>query len=194
MRLYHYAPKDNNILKTGLYSYSKHPRGLKRNYSLPAGSNKKKDIVAWLEKLFPGRSRAVSCLTEPIKWRGNDNFLKGMVKRSVLLSFELDDLIKAGLVESIWCRDDIARKGRKYTWRDVTQYFYKVSPKNIDVSPLPWEKVSVKNQIIWGAVRHYMIVLKKGVIPPEYLRVERTNLGFFYNLSQSLKGLFVHKK
>ena len=47
---------------------------------------------------------------------------------------------------------------------------------------------------MWGAVRHYMIVLKKGIIPPEYLRLERNNLGFLYNLSQSFKRLFIHKK
>ena len=194
MRLYHYAPKDNTVLQTGLYSYSKHPSGLKRGYALPAKSNKKKDIIAWMETVFPGRSKAISCLTEPIKWRGNDNILKGIVKSSVLVSFDLNDLIKAGIVESIWCRDDSAHKGRKYVWGDSTQYFYKVSPDNINVSPLPWEKVDIKNQIMWGAVRHYMIVLKKGIIPPEYLRLERNNLGFLYNLSQSFKRLFIHKK
>lgn len=194
MRLYHYAPKENTILETGLYSYSKHPRGLKRGYALPAKSNKKKDIIAWMEKVFPGRSKAISCLTEPIKWRGNDSVLKGIVRRSVLVSFELNDLIKAGLVESIWCRDDSAHKGRKYVYEDSTQYFYKVPLKNIDVSPLQWEKVNVKNQVMWGAVRHYMIVLKKGIIPAEYLRLEKNNLGFFYNLSQLLKNLFIRKK
>ena len=194
MRLYHYAPKENTILETGLYSYSKHPRGLKRGYALPAKSNKKKDIIAWMEKVFPGRSKAISCLTEPIKWRGNDSVLKGIVRRSVLVSFELNDLIKAGLVESIWCRDDSAHKGRKYVYEDSTQYFYKVPLKNIDVSPLQWEKVNVKNQVMWGAVRHYMIVLKKGITPAEYLRLEKNNLGFFYNLSQLLKNLFIRKK
>lgn len=51
-----------------------------------------------MDKTFPGRSRTVSCLTEPVKQRGNDPILKKMVKSSVLFSFELDDLIKDGLV------------------------------------------------------------------------------------------------
>ena len=98
MRLYHYAPKENTVLQTGLYSYSKHPSGLKRGYALPAKSNKKKDIIAWMETVFPGRSKAISCLTEPIKWRGNDNILKGVnmyggILRNIFTRFPLTILM-----------------------------------------------------------------------------------------------------
>ena len=194
MRLYHYTPRENTVLKQGLYSYSRYPNKLKRGYSFPAKSNKKKDIIAWMEKIFPGRSKAISCLTEPIKWYGNDNVLKNIVKRSSLVSFELEDLIKAGLVESIWCRDDLAQKGRKYTYEKHIQYYHKVTPEKIDTSPLLWEKVDINKEIMWGAVRHYMIVLKKGVIPPEYLKLEKNDLGLFCNLSQFIKRLFTRKK
>ena len=195
MRLYNYVPKKakESVLAHGLYS-STYKDALKR-YSVAANSKKKKDIITWLESVFPGRSRAVSCLTEHMKWRGNDPVLKKIVKSSALFSFELDDLIKAGLVESIWCRDDLARKGhRQHLTKDINHYFYKVKPEQIDISSLTWEKVNLDKQLMFGAVRHYMIVMKNGVIPPEYLRLEKNNLGAFYNLSQFIKRLFTYKK
>ncbi len=186
MRLYHYAPRKNTVLKTGLYSYAKYPHDLKK-YTIPAKSDKKKDIIAWMENIFPGRSKSISCLTEPIKWQSNDPVLKKIVECSALFSFELNDLLEAGFVESIWCRDDLAQIGRKHVMNKHAQYFYKVSPEEIDVSPLTWEKVDLSKELLFGAVRHYMIVLKEGIIPSKYLRLERNNLGFFYNL---LKKIF----
>lgn len=192
MRLYHYAPKKNTVLKQGLCSFSKYLGNLK-SYAFFAKSNKKKDIIAWMDKVFPGRSRSISCFTEPVKWRGNNRVLKKIVKNTVLFSFELDDLIKAGLVESVWCRDDVAKKGHKYVLDDgYEQYFYKVKPKEIDTSSLPWEKVKNNNRA--GLLRHYMIVMKKGVIPPKYLRLEKKDFGFVFYLSRLLEKLFTRKK
>ena len=186
MKLYHYVPKNNTVLVDGLYSYAKYPTDLKR-YSSFAKSNKRKDVVAWMEKTFPGRSRTVSCLTEPVKWRGNDPILKKIAKGSVLFSFELDDLVKDGLVESIWCRDDLAKKGRKlHIHKGCDNYFYQVKPNEIDTSPLTWEKVDTKNQLLYGAVRHYMIVLKKGIIPAKYIKQEKQG----FDLISWIKRLF----
>ena len=176
MRLYHYASKNNTILSDGLFSYTTHPTDLKR-YSSYAKSSKRKDVIDWMEKTFPGRSKSISCLTEPMKWRGNDPVLKKIVKGSTLFSFELDDLIKDGLVQSIWCRDDLAKKGKKLRiHKGCVQYFYQVKPNEIDTSPLTWDKVDAKNELLYGAVRHYMSVLKKGTIPPKYIRQEKNDL------------------
>lgn len=190
MRLYHYSPRKNkkSILAHGLYSYKNITWDLKK-YVIPAKSNSKKDIIAYMEKIFPGRSKAISCLTEQIQWRNNDPVLKNVVKSSVLFSFELNDLIKAGLVESIWYRDDLAHHGRKHVVNKHAQYFYQVKPEEINTSPLTWEKVDLSQGLMYGAARHYMIVMKKGFIPPEYLKQEKNNLGFFYNLLLTIKRL-----
>jgi hypothetical protein len=164
MRLYHYAPKENTVLRDGLLSISKGPRDLKA-YAHRAGSDNRDDIMAWLDKTFYGRSRAISCLTEPIKWQGNDAVLKAIVDRSMLFSFELDELIKAGLVESIWCKNGSDAGG-------YHEKFFEVEPEDIDLSPLTWEKVDVAKDLLYAVVRHYLIVLKDGYIPPEYLRRE----------------------
>ena len=106
-----------------------------------------------------------------------------------LFSFELDDLIKNGLVESIWCRDDLAKKGQKlHIHKGCDNYFYEVKPNEIDTSPLTWEKVDIKNQLLYGAVRHYMIVLKKGIIPAKYIKQEKQT----FNLTSWIKRIF-HK-
>ena len=167
MKLYHYAPKVNTIKEKGLLSISKGPRDL-RAYAHRAGSENRDEIMAWLDKTFAGRSRAISCLTEPIKWQGNDAVLKAIVERSALFSFELDDLIKAGLVESIWCKNGSDAGG-------YNEKFFEVKPEDIDLSPLTWEKVDAAKDLLYAVVRHYLIVLKDGYIPPQYLREEQND-------------------
>ena len=164
MRLYHYAPKVNTIKEKGLLSISKGPRDL-RAYAHRAGSENRDEIMAWLDKTFAGRSRAISCLTEPIKWQGNDAVLKAIVDRSALFSFELDDLIKVGLLESIWCKNGSDAGG-------YNEKFFEVKPEEIDLSPLTWEKVDAAKDLLYAVVRHYLIVLKDGYIPPEFLTLE----------------------
>lgn len=164
MRLYHYAPKENTVLKDGLLSISKGVRDLKA-YAHRAGSDNRDDIMAWLDKTFYGRSRAISCLTEPIKWHGNDAVLKTIVDRSTLFSFELDDLIHDGIVEAIWCKNGSDAGG-------YNEQFYQVKPEEIDLSPLSWEKVDAAKDLLYAVIRHYLIVFKDGYIPPQYLREE----------------------
>lgn len=164
MKLYHYAPKENTVKANGLLSISKGPRDL-RAYAHRAGSENRDEIMAWLDKTFAGRSRAISCLTEPIKWQGNDAVLKAIVDRSALFSFELDDLIKAGLVEAIWCKNGSDAGG-------YNEKFFEVKPEEIDLSPLTWEKVDAAKDLLYAVVRHYLIVLKDGYIPPQYLHEE----------------------
>lgn len=165
MKLYHYAPKVNTVKEKGLLSISQGPRDL-RAYANRAGSENRDEIMAWLDKTFAGRSRAISCLTEPIKWQGNDAVLKAIVDRSALFSFELEDLLKAGLVESIWCKNGSDAGG-------YNEKFFEVKPEDIDLSPLTWEKVDAAKDLLYAVVRHYLIVLKNGCIPPEFLREER---------------------
>ena len=79
MKLYHYAPKKNTIKNDGFLSISQRDMDLK-SYIYRAKSDKKEDILKWLDSTFYGRSRSISCLTEKIKWRGNDPVLKNIIK------------------------------------------------------------------------------------------------------------------
>ena len=164
MKLYHYAPKENTVLKDGLLSISKIDSNLK-SYINRAKSNNKKDIINWLDNTFYGRSRAISCLTETIKWKNNDPVLKKIIDQSELFSFELDNLIKDGLVESIWCKTNSDANG-------YNEKFNQLSADEIDLSPLPWENVNTSKGLLYGAIRHYLVVLKNGYIPAKYLKKE----------------------
>ena len=164
MKLYHYTPKENTVMRDGLLSISKIDRNL-RSYAHRAGSENKEDILKWLDSTFYGRSRAISCLTEQIKWKGNDPVLKNIVDGTKLFSFELDDLIKDGLVESIWCKNGSDTCG-------LNENFYQVKADEIDLSPLTWNKVDTTKGLLYAVVRHYMIVLKDGYIPAKYIKKE----------------------
>lgn len=164
MRLYHYAPIDNTVLSDGLLSISCIQKDL-RAYAHRAGSNNREEILAWLDKTFYGRSRAISCLTEPIKWQNNDSVLKRIVENSALFSFDLSELVKDNLVEAIWCKNGSAAGG-------YNEKFFQVSPEEIDFSPLKWERVDAAKDMLYAVIRHYLIVMKNGVIPPKYLTRE----------------------
>ena len=162
LRLYHYAPKKNTIKKDGLLSISMVERDLKP-YIHRACSENKDDIIKWMESTFHGRSRAISCLTETIKYKGNDPVLKKIVDGTELFSFELDDLINDGLVEAIYCKDGSDEKG-------CNEFFYEVKANEIDTSPLSWNKVDVTKGLLYAVIRHYLIVLKEGFIPAKYIK------------------------
>ena len=164
MKLYHYAPKENSIMTDGLLSISKVDRNL-RPYAHRAGSENKEDILKWLDSTFYGRSRAISCLTEQIKWKGNDPVLKKIVDGTMLFSFELNDLIKDGLIESIWCKNGSDAGG-------YNEKFYQLTPEEIDLSPLTWDKVDASKDLLYAVIRHYLIVLKDGFISAKYIKKE----------------------
>lgn len=164
MKLYHYAPKDNTVLSEGLLSTARSRKDL-FCYAHRAGSEDREEILRWLDGTFPGRSRAVSCLTEPIKWQGNDPVLKKIVDASTLFSFDLQELINGGEVEAIWCKNGSQANG-------LEEVFYSVHLNEIDDSPLLWEKCNSKEGALYAVIRHYLVVLKNGVILPKYLHVE----------------------
>lgn len=72
--LYTYVPKKNTLKTDGLYGPSgDSEENLARRYGVRAGSTDKMDILNWLESTAPGRSHAVSVLTEPIPDETSDN-------------------------------------------------------------------------------------------------------------------------
>ena len=164
MILYHYAPKENTISSEGLLSTSKSPKKL-NCYSLRAGSQNRTEILAWLDSTFEGRSKSISVLTEPIVCEGNDSVLKKITENSELYSFELDDLLRDGIVEKIWCKEGSDSNG-------FNENFYPVTIDEIDTSPLAWNKCDSSKDLLFAVIRHYLLVLKDGVIPPKYLKKE----------------------
>ncbi len=181
MKLYHYAPKQNTVKKDGILSISKIDRNLKP-YIHRAKSENKEDILKWLDSTFKGRSKSISCLTETIKYKNNDPALKKIINASELFSFNLEDLIKDGLVESIWCKNGSNPDG-------CNENIYQVNPNEIDFSPLEWQKVNASKNLLYAVIRHYFIVLKDGYIPPKYLKKERYINLLYSFLKQKITNL-----
>ena len=68
-------------------------------------------------------------------------------------------------MESVWVKSGSKAHGKN-------EKFIQIHPDEIDTSPLPWEKVNASKGLIYGVIRHYLIVLKEGKIPPKYIRKE----------------------
>lgn len=164
LKMYHYAKQGNTILQDGLFGIKKSGRSL-RPYAHRAGTDEPEKIYKWLDNTFEGRSNSVSCLTEKIVWQGNDKILKTIVDNSELFSFDLERLIKDGIVTAIWCKDGSDAGG-------YNEKFKKVELNEVDCSPLAWEKCDSSKDLLFAVVRHYMLVLKDGFIPAKYMQKE----------------------
>ena len=104
MKLYTYVPKGSDVFKTGILSVSHIPEELLK-YGKRLGTDDPIKISAWLEKTFSGRGRAISVLTEPVGWQGNDQMLKEWVDQKELIEIDFAGLLKDGLIESIWFKN-----------------------------------------------------------------------------------------
>ena len=87
MKLYHYVPKENTCLKDGILSVSLLPECL-FHYAQRATSEDHEKIIKWLDSTFMGRSRSISCFTEPLKLNG-----KIVVNGGHLFSFDVSSTI-----------------------------------------------------------------------------------------------------
>ena len=52
MKLYHYAPKGNTVLKRGLLSFAKNPNANLAYYIRRSGANTFQGILKWFESCF----------------------------------------------------------------------------------------------------------------------------------------------
>ena len=155
MKLYHY------VSEKGLLSVSLIPGELLK-YSKRVGNDCPQKIISWLEATFPGRSRAISALTEPIKWQGNDPMLNEWSEKNELIQIDFDALLDDGLIESVWVKLGSKADG-------TNEKIALICPDEIDFSPLPWHLCSHKKGLFFGVIRHYFLVMKEGVIPSKYL-------------------------
>lgn len=162
MKLYHYIPKGNEALTKGIYSVSQLPEELLK-YGKRLGTDDPEKILAWMEGTFAGRSRAISVLTEPVHWQGNDPMLKEWVDKMDLMEIDFDALVKDGQIESIWCKEGSDANG-------TNENICKISADKIDLSPLPWHLCSKEKGLFFGVIHHYFLVMKDGVIPAKYIK------------------------
>ena len=152
-KLYNYAPKDLDILSSGLWAPVKASRQNLAHYFGRAKSKTKKGVLAYLETVFAGRSYAISFLTSPMTKQCC--FYKDFKQDRVLYSIDMDALTKENLVKAIY--------------RIEGKNFKKIAnSKIVWDEKLPWEKVG--RGFFFTKIPHYMIVLKEGIVPPHLIK------------------------
>ena len=113
MKVYLYTYQREKIKKEGYKSlalFEKNSDFYQKGLHLhdnTAGSHKEEDILAYLESTFTGRLRSVCVLTNPAPIKKYKHpYLDYLVHHADVLSYDLDTLLKDGLVEAIYCKDN----------------------------------------------------------------------------------------
>lgn len=182
MKVYLYTYNYEKIKEEGYKSLamfdinSEHCKNILWTHKRSAKSENFDDILAYLEKTFEGRLRSICVVTEiaPIEDYKHP-YLNRLVHYADVLSFDLEQLIKDGLVEAIYCKDI-----RKTILTDPGfENIYKInSIDEIDLTPCDWKLCGTEKYIPyspWATIKHYFLVLTNGYIPPEYISLEVDN-------------------
>ena len=176
MRLYCYTFHSKKIMNEGYLSVANNPNPQQLSiYAKRAGSENTEAIKDYLNGLFPGRTRSICCLTEVAPAAEYKHpYLNNLVHHADVVSFELEALLRDGLVEVIYCKDCSQTVQTDVKFENI----YKIeNAAEIDVSPLNWFGCDEKYGSPYNMLRHYMLVLTKGYIPPEYLCLEKKSDG-----------------
>ena len=196
--LYHYAPKDADVLSEGL----KTPHVLVRNperFDFYADRAKQhlgkrnvspKDVIRYLEESRgTGGSRMLSVLSTPLsaKQQEADHRRKDFVGRSKLYSIDYQGLLKKRLVDKAF----IVSGGKQK----------EVDPAGLEERLAATRPPKLKKRpFAFSDVPHGFLVLKKGVVPPAYLGQEKMykesavkkSKGKYHVISKNNRILGVH--
>ena len=174
-KLYHYITKGNTALTEGILSFAKNPNAdLSYYYRRTGGITTHSGIVKWMENCFIGRSRAIRGFSEPIQWTEKSiNMFKSFIGNADLFSINLDALQKDGLIEAIYISPAIQPNLDKDFPQDVDERLVRLASINeIDFSPVDWSVCDEKLGLRFSVVPYYLIVIKGGIIPPQYITLE----------------------
>lgn len=83
-----------------------------------------------------------------------------------MFSFDLSEWVNDDLIESVYRKIKSGNGG-------CTEAFQKVEPSEIDYTPLDFSPYQTELDLTNAFFGHYMIVLRDGFIPPEYLTPEK---------------------
>ena len=174
MKLYHYVARPNTAQKQGILSFAKNPDADLRYYYKRSGETTHEGIVKWMESCFIGRSRAIRGFSEPIKWTEKSiNMFKLFIENADLFSIDLKKLQADGLIEAVYISPAIKPDSDNNFPQNVDEVLVKLaSIDDIDTSPVDWSVCDEELGLRFSVVPYYLIVIKGGIIPPEYLTKE----------------------
>lgn len=151
--LYSYIIVPNKVLREGIKAPVLLNEQELRHYAGRAGTTRKAGIEAYLETVFPGRSRAISCLTEQVPDTGSRK-IREFKKLRECFCFSEEILKNKEIVDSVWLIDG----------DDINP------AADLDFSSPAWETVRDDDDLFFKRIRHYMLVLKNGFLPPGYIK------------------------
>lgn len=170
--LYHYIIKGNNALQKGILSFAENQAAeLSYYYKRSGGEMTHAGIVRWMESCFEGRSRAIRGFSEPIQWTDKSiNMFKPFIESADLFLIDLNALQNDGLIEAVYVSPALRPDLNKDLPGDCDEQLIKLSSINeIDSSPVDWDACDEKLGLRFAVVPYYLIVVKGGIIPPEYI-------------------------
>ncbi len=174
-KLYHYITKGNTALTEGILSFAQNPDAdLSYYYKRTKGETTHDGIVKWMENCFEGRSRAIRGFSEPIQWTDKSiNMFKPFIENADLFSIDLDGLQRDGLIEAVYVSPAIRPNLDGNFPQNVDERLVKLSSiDDIDTSPVDWSVCDEKLGLRFSVVPYYLIVIKGGIIPPQYITLE----------------------
>lgn len=172
MKLYHYIAKNSNVWQKGLLSFAANPQADISYYVKRSQKNTHSEIVKWMEDCFVGRSRGIRAFSEPIKWTEHSlKTLKEFVDKSERISIDISALSRDGLLEKVYVSPpvtDVPELSRQNPNDEILLEIKGID--EIDFSPVDWSICNDELGYRFAFVRYYMLIIKDGVIPPEYLQ------------------------
>ena len=173
MKLYHYIAKPNTALEEGILSFANNPNADLRYYHKRSGETTHDGIVKWMENCFEGRSRGIRGFSEPIQWTEKSMSLKDFIDNADMYSIDLDALDRDGLLEAIYISPSVADcPTLKEQWECDELLIKLYDYKDISARPVDWSVCNDELGRRFAYVPYYIIVIKGGVIPPEYIKKE----------------------
>ncbi len=179
MKLYHYVSKGNNVLTKGLLSFAKNPDADIAYYTKRSKASSHQGIVDWMERCLSGRSRGIRFFSEPIKWTPDSLSLKEFINNADMFSVDLDALSKDGLIEAVYLSPAVAidpltppQTGKGISGVDE-QLIKLKNISEISFCPIDWSVCNDKMGRRFAFVPYYLLIIKGGIIPPQYLTLEK---------------------
>ena len=182
MKVYLYTYEYDKIKQEGYKSISmfdknsEHYKNALKTHRSSAKSENVDDIIKYLEHTFEGRLRSICVITDTAPVREYKHpYLNWLVHHADVISFDLNQLIKAIIVEALYWKDLRQNALIDPSFENIN----KINDINeIDLSPNDWslcEQEKYKNISPWATIKHYFLVLTKGYIPSEYIKLEIDN-------------------
>ena len=170
MKLYHYDPKGNDVLKRGILSFAKNPKSDISYYFRRSGETTHAGIVKWMENCFKGRSRGVRLLIEPLQYTERTlKGIKGLIDASELFEVDVDALNNDGLIEAVYVSPSLLDAQPENKWDELLVKLNDLS--EIDLTPNDYTILDDEKGWRFAFMRYYLFIIKDGIIPPKYIRL-----------------------